>query len=610
MSATIDSNITPQSSEKKSADKTADKTEDKHKFLLKHIVHHGIFSSSNSSYGVYVFLISIIIILCLCSYFVTKIDMLRDTWSTNTLNPIHVLLSGFIRPNPSEDNNLTHFEVIFKYIGRAFEELGMIVLNTAVSPILVVLQLLKEFIESINDKNSILGDLLAGISEFSADLFETVFNKLAEMTIPIQTMLAAISNAMRSLTGVIVTNIYMLMGAHMIVESVFKIIYKFVLILLISLTVAFFVFLAIVATGPWGLWALAPSAIISAIYILFAIPASILVKYLPVITGSKGGKICTGRPCKSMKKASSGTSCFSKNTPIQLYDGTYKPISEIKSRDKLRDGGIVTAVFVSLTGKNKVVKMHHDELGCDFYITEKHPVLHKDKWIQISDHPYIIKNTSETDSEFSDNYVYCLSTTTKTIIINNYYFSDWDELDETDYILINNNIQKYVPSGIDIRKEKQNLHKYFEGGFVSVTEIDLVNGLKEKISKIKIGDILAENVIVTGIVKITPPKQLTTVKINNLYVTGNHNNIYSYKKNNENSANNESGNKNENSANNENRNWIFMIDSTLNCRTLKKNNLFSNNLLYHIVTDKGYFKISDTIIGDYNTCLDYLLEYN
>jgi len=233
--------------------------------------------------------------------------------------------------------------------------------------------------------------------------------------------------------------------------------------------------------------------------------------------------------------------CFDKNTQIVLLNKTIKPLCKICLGDVLSDGGIVTAIF-KLDARDTIMY----ELN-DVIVSGIHSVEHNNQWVRVIDHPQ-----SNVIDHYKEPYIYCMNTTTKQFTINNTIFIDWDEIYEDvqmtlDHIYANEYGVK--ASSFDY------IHEFYDGGFEEDVEIALETGDVFPISKIRVGCRLDGEVIVNGIVLIDK----TTIK--------NSDNIY----------------KNINDPNN-----------------LAKN----TDVLYHLLTDKGYFYVGKNRVNDYNYYID------
>ena len=168
----------------------------------------------------------------------------------------------------------------------------------------------------------------------------------------------------------------------------------------------------------------------------------------------------------------------------------------------------------------------------------------------------------------------CLNTSSKTIILDDNIYCDWDEIHE----------EKYNVYEID----KKRIHSTTDGGFFGDTEISLENGVKKIISNIQIGDILENGEVVNGLVEIYGKD------------------LYQYKFSIEN-RNVDVGN-----------NIFYIINgeiiSSLNDNTKlsverkNKENNKKETILYHLITNTKTFFIANVEYLDYDYCIEYLVK--
>lgn len=233
--------------------------------------------------------------------------------------------------------------------------------------------------------------------------------------------------------------------------------------------------------------------------------------------------------------------CFDKDTPIVLLNNTTKPFCEVCVGDVLSDGGIVTATLIL------------DARGVNMYdlngviVSAKHAVKYNNKWVFVCDHPQ-----AKLLDRYNEPYIYCMNTTTKQFTIKNTLFIDWDEIYDDVKVVLDKTYKSehgVVPTSLDY------IHKYYDGGFEEGVEIDLELGETCAINKIPVSLRLPDGLVVRGIVKIDK----TLIK--------NTANIY----------------KN--------------IDNP--------NNLAKNtDVIYHLLTNKGYFYVGGKKVNDYNDYVD------
>jgi hypothetical protein len=208
----------------------------------------------------------------------------------------------------------------------------------------------------------------------------------------------------------------------------------------------------------------------TAVFLAISIPLTIIIYFMTEVLHIKSSGIPKLR-------------CFDRKTRIYLQDGSFKYIEDVKVNDILQDYSIVTAK----------IKVTSDEL--DMYnlngviVSESHIVKCCNKWIPVKYHPLAIKIYN-----YNEPYLYCLNTTTKTIVLNNIIFTDWDEV--YDYNL--EFICKFM--------QNKNLSRIDEG-YEKNTKIKLKNQ-EVFLKDIKIGDFLSTEGIVYGIVELNYSRNL------------------------------------------------------------------------------------------------------
>jgi hypothetical protein len=183
-----------------------------------------------------------------------------------------------------------------------------------------------------------------------------------------------------------------------------------------------------------------------------------------------------------------------------------------------------------------------------------------------------------------------LNTSNKIININDLILSDWDEIDNTDFIEITDNPFVKI-------NNKKDIHTFLDSGFEASTPIVLYNDKVKNIKDICIGDILHNREKVYGIVEINGEnvhKQYKFILGENLVVEGGPNLVICDKKIKE----------------------ITTLEIPL-CLTTSKTKFCSkielnkkHNKLYHLLTDTKSFQIGDIQFYDYNAAIDIFLEKN
>jgi hypothetical protein len=244
--------------------------------------------------------------------------------------------------------------------------------------------------------------------------------------------------------------------------------------------------------------------------------------------------------------------CFDKDTLLIMNDGSLKKIIDIEAGDILSGNNAITAKIKVSTEGSIMYNLNN------VIVSDSHIVKYYDKWIPVSKHPNAFQVSS-----YNEEFLYCLNTSNKIITINDTIFTDWDAVyGETLIKVLNNDIIPITNTWL--------IHKFLDCGFVKSTKVALDDNLYIDINKINIGDILENGENVYGIVEIDGSNVAKQFKYN----LG------------------------------ESRVEGYIPDLTLH----KENITTINNKLYHLLTDKGTFKIENVIIKDYNAAIDRFLE--
>ena len=242
--------------------------------------------------------------------------------------------------------------------------------------------------------------------------------------------------------------------------------------------------------------------------------------------------------------------CFAKNTIIPTLHKGATPIQFLTPGTILSDQSIVTATMIL------------DSTHETFYLLDKtivtgsHKVLHQKKWIKVKDHPDTISLPHLNEP------VYCFNTTNKIIKLHNTIYSDWDDLEERDLVILNKACSPYLYEPLVF----ENIHKHLEVGFHPDTRLQMEDGTYKKIKKIQLGEILQNGEKVLGCVAIQGDVPLFYHE-NNIIGTAN-----------------------------------LQVDEIK-----KKNNVrysSSTERIYHVLTNTGTIMINNRLWNDYNAGIE------
>ena len=246
---------------------------------------------------------------------------------------------------------------------------------------------------SIQNIREVINKLRNNIKEFT----ENVLGRVLNVMIPIQKMFIALMDTFNKIQGIMTGGLYTMLGTYNTLQALMGAILELIIKVLITLVV--------IIVGLWVLpftWPAAAS--MSAVFLAIAIPLSIIIAFMTEVLHIKTSAIPKLR-------------CFDRKTKIYLYDNTFKFIEDVKIGDTCLDGSVITA-------KIKVTSKELDMYNLNgIIISGCHIIKYNNKWIPVREHPCSIRI-----HKYNEPYLYCLNTSTKTIILNNIIFTDWDEI--------------------------------------------------------------------------------------------------------------------------------------------------------------------------------------
>ena len=501
-------------------------------------------------YGLDILLTVIIIVAFLCTiiyfYVIGHLKPIKAEWPINRCNPAYLPFAGIINP-PTNGS-------AFDYTGENFEYCTQNILKDISGHFLaplyylmsVIQDTLTEMSKATNSIRSEFNKVRDGLSHITTEIMARVHNAV----IPLTKMVINLRDMLGRVAGIILTGLYTFMAGYMGLNSAFKIIIDamiFGLVLLGSLIPLLW------ATFMWPL-AIADTAIFVIVLVAFIAFKSFLAEVMGIASGD----------------APPIPACFGKGTQVMMKDNITKSIEDIKIGDLMVDGGIVTGVMkmssraqilydiggIKITGRHRI---YHPELGL----------------IQVMAHPEAIRIT-----DFREQYVYCINTSTKKLLINSEYYVDWDDLDPMDMYELETRCSNigYIAGTI----KNEDIHHYLECGLTSGSMIELDDGRSLPIEDIDVNDVLRFGETVLGIIKldaldVVNVKEYSLDTSRSLRCSGN----------------------------------ILIIDGDLgsiNTHTIDGTQINDKSYLYQLITDTGTFVVDGVRIGDYNTGLEQHLK--
>ena len=261
--------------------------------------------------------------------------------------------------------------------------------------------------------------------------------------------------------------------------------------------------------------------------------------------------------------------CFSKNSPIEMYDGSLQKIKNIQLGDKLKNGSTVTACILFDATEQHIYKLHQ------VFVTGEHRVFHPEKkWIKVKEHP-----DSVYMPLFNEPYVYCLNTDKKIFTIGDTVFSDWDDIDDNVLADLQKNCVSfgYLPEHFTFA----DIHTHLDSGFHRDTQLTLHNGKTVPIVDIQVNDILITGEKVLGLIIISTHDMDVYMYsfADGKYICGTQN--------------------------------IHIDDpnlGVLNGFQIVKEKCESEMCMFHLLTDSKFFVANNIRVNDYNSGIDKYLR--
>lgn len=492
------------------------------------------------TYGgsVILFIILMIIMFLVFAYttVMTNIQPIKDNWAVERCNPKVIPFAGFIN-KPEGASTIQYTQDNFNF---CMQNILTSITGYAVEPLTFVTSGLTSLYGEIADTLNSIRTIISNVRTNIAKIAQEIMGRILNIMTPIQMILISFIDTIGKIKGIFAAGIYTSLGTYYTLKSLLGAILQFVVIILIIL--------AGLIAGLWIIPFTWPAAISgTAVFLSVSIPLLIILAFMNQVL-----HININSPIPSLPGP--GGHCFDRNTPLELNDGTIKSMEEIKAGDILANNNVVTA---KLKLDAKDVEMY--QLG-NITVSGSHQVKYNDKWVFVKDHP-----ERKPALSFSDPYIYCLNTSLKTLQIDAFIFSDWDEVFDDERI----ELLAHLDSD-----STEDIHKYYDGGFFSDAKVDLENEESREISNLEVGSVLKDGSKVVSLVEIST-KNLGHYKESFALPGFNIHPIFSRE----------------------------FLDLEKGIRENKQ-----SEKLYHLLTDKNSFYVNGIKYFDYNSQVELFLE--
>lgn len=486
------------------------------------------------------------IFFVIISYFhvISNIKPIKAKWSTQKCNPSVIPFAGIINKPPNK--------TAFEFTGDNFNEcLNGILTNLTgdfLEPIYYIINTIHSSLKNLSKDIQIVRKKIESLVGNLVSIDSEIMGRILGFTMPIRKIIIKLKDSFSKVLGVGITGAYTTLGLWLSIKTFIG---AFIEMMITGLGI-----LAAIIVPLWILpftWGVAITY--TTFFAFVAAILAIVIKETEDIIGSD-------------LKVPDKPSCFDENTDIYLEDGTCRKIKNLTLGMKLSDGGVITSIL-------KVAQNNMDMYTYkNVIVSDNHNVLYNNEWVPVSDIPQAVKIPF-----YNKPYLYCLNTTTKKIIINDVIFSDWDDIDNNELIML----RKTMHEKFGLQIHYNNMHQYMEGGFTDESTVELEDGRTISISELEVNDILGMGNIVKGIVKIsTENVEILRVNINDEIISSGPNNI----------------------VNDEDLGKF----STLEIPAITLSPRKKPDFLYHIITNDGKICINGIIFKDYNGCMEHFLE--
>lgn len=492
-----------------------------------------------------------IIFFSLISYFLffNTLEVIRSDWDNQKCSPLIIPFAGLINKPHGYSTSEYTVENFTHCINTSLKFISEMALQPFIFMVSVIDETIKGIIKSIDKLREVINYMR---QQFSI-ITDSVNAGLNNLIVSFIGFVVKIKDSIGKVNGILTTSLYTLLGSYMAMESLFLIIIDMIILILIIIAVMIVVFWLVALSQffiPIFGSALAAPWIVSAV-IATLIMVAIMIPVIYI-------KIMMDRIMDMSTPDTPGVPrCFSENTIIQLLNGKEKLIKDIEVGDVLSKGEKVTGYLKLSASDQHIYKLN------GVVVTGEHRVFHPLlKWIKVKDHPL-----SQRVPDFNEPFVYCLNTDTKSFTIGETLFSDWDDIDEKVLHDLHKNCL-ILPEHFT----NADIHTHLDSGFHPDTILIMDNGLTLPIKAVEVNQILASGDKVLGIVKIAGHDIEGHISLP-LYLLSGSKNIHT--------------------------------DEPVLGGFISHNN---EPLLYHLLTDTGFFVINQIRINDYNYAIDKYIK--
>lgn len=513
---------------------------DSFKNIEKIYKNKGYFSKYGGSFTLMIFIVLVIFIVVSFIHVRKYRSKIKENWNMNKCKPSIIPFAGMINSPPGK----SMFDYTTENMNYCMNNILTNISNDFLLPIHYAMSVLNNISGDITKDINYARMKFASFSDNMESITKDVMNRTNGIIMPIQKNAAKMKSAAGKMQAVFISGIYTVVSLFYALMNFLKTMKKLAIATIVILVVM------IVALTIASIFVPGLSAVLGIFTALSVVLGSVAIYTTSNIT----------------KIQYISEHCFDENTVLFKKNGRTILMKNVKIGDVLSDGGVVTSKM-KFTSQN--VNMYEFN---GIIVSGNHSIFYKNNWYKIHELP-----EAKLITNYKKKSIYCLNTTTKYLVIDDFYFSDYDELEEHEIMKIR---EKLNLSKLE-KFSKKHIHKHLDGGFIWNTKLEMDDGFTKNISEIKINDILKDGTIVKGIIEIDAHDlNVNVYQIDNTFIKSTKN--------------------------------MFVCDPELGeIEFITKEPLEAyyrnTEKIYNLITNTGKFKVSNIQFLDYKFCLEKYL---
>jgi hypothetical protein len=425
-------------------------------------------------YGLDAWLVTLVFVCVLAHAFRYQLKnilhSLRANWLEHRYNPLYMPVAGHVYREPGQSPAEATSSNFTAAIMRIITELIRVLMIPLTLLLSIVLALFEALMAAINALRAMFNYLRNAMANMVRDVMGRVLNVM----ISLQHFMASAGDIMSKSTGLFAATMFIGTGSFLASFSVLLFVIRLIVVILIILAALMVVLMVLSYMFP-------PMAILLAvdiaIFILILIPL-IMIRTIVMDVMDAHSAEPPSMPV-----------CFDGETRVPVADQRGEvPMRDLEPGDLLARGGRVTATMILSARGQDVCELDGT------LVTGNHSVRHMTKgWIAAREHEDAVPVP-----QYSQEYVYCINTTSKRVYLGAHEFADWDDLDEADFTTLARS-QAPLPDGFGAA----DVHAHLTSGHPGSSLVRLADGSNAHLRSVLPGTRLAGGGTSVGLVRLT-----------------------------------------------------------------------------------------------------------